>query len=107
MQVHFPIYEWENGLAKDEFWHIGGYGPLPPRSASEQDMPDISMHLLARSYGRLSQVAKNVVVNLLYKVAVYTVQFTHIFSVFCVSLENSSFPALQTAVVKHFKLLKS
>ena len=52
-------------------------------------------------------ISKNVVVNLVHKVAVYTVEFTHLCSLFCVSLENPGFYALKTDVVEHFKLLNS
>ena len=51
-------------------------------------------------------ISKNVV-NLVHKVAVYTVEFTHLCSLFCVSLENPGFYALKTDVVEHFKLLNS
>ena len=52
-------------------------------------------------------IGKNVVVNVVHEAALYTVEFTHLCSLFCVSLENSSFCALKTAVVEHFKLLNS
>jgi len=48
-------------------------------------------------------VVRNLVVNLVHKVVVFSVEFSHLCSLFCISLNNSSYFALKTVVVGHFK----